>query len=922
METLTRKLAHLISGLTLAVLLVACNGAAGGLAGAAGDSPVENLTPANPTFTHPDGITVTLAAGQSARISVGSIPREVFQAGGNDDIETALNALPSYLEMRSTLYTLSLRDSSDDAVLKVAITIPAGSEPLQTLDLYGWDEETGQWVFVAGHVDAATNLMVSDEFPATVALFQTSPVTPLISTMLETSEAMDSSVTGLNMVFPSGLQVQPDGTLNGVLAPGWQIGAGYAVLPLIRGNGIAIAGLLNNEAGRALHIQDLVGFTVGGNYNGVAIDYQNVSPGDQMAFTAFLTELKAALAAQNKLLAVVLPTPGGNEGEWNTGGYDWRAIGQIADAVILQTDIDPRSYAIDGDTVKLLTWAVGEISRVKIHVATSTLSVARRQDNSLALIGYGNALSTLGVVHLPPPPEDQYRVGDELSFRLTGQLELVELDPKAGAYTYTLAVNDQFKRVWLITSSVIRSRLDLLSAFNIGGVTVNHLLSGGADPSMMTAINELKAQSASSVSNQLVMKWTVSGASGAVLSGATGLGTPFVWKPEQSGDYTIKGELVGASVADMGSSAFSVGNTQQDKTPTPPPPTKAPSGGNNNPPPATTQPPPADTPPPTTPPPGGAATGGFQLGGQVPNAINHAGLMQHAGMSWVKFQIVWPLTDAGTAGAFVAAGHQAGFKVLLSVKGQVHPQSIDYNAFTSYMTQIAQQGPDAIEVWNEMNFNIEWPKGEISGSNYVTKMLAPAYQAIKGVNSNILVISGAPTPTGFFGGCGESATPDGSVIAGCDDWFYLQQMRDAGAANYMDCMGVHFNAGATAPSATTGHPADGGDHHYTWYFTPMLNLYYGTLGKTLCFTEIGYVTGEGLGTLPPNWSWGNGTSLAEQAAWLAEAAVMSAQSNKVRLMIIWNVDFTVWGNDPQAGYAIVRPDGTCPACDALHNVMN
>jgi len=37
-------------------------------------------------------------------------------------------------------------------------------------------------------------------------------------------------------------------------------------------------------------------------------------------------------------------------------------------------------------------------------------------------------------------------------------------------------------------------------------------------------------------------------------------------------------------------------------------------------------------------------------------------------------------------------------------------------------------------------------------------------------------------------------------------------------------------------------------------------------------------------------------------------------------MIIWNVNFTHYGEDPQAGYAIVRPGGGCPACDALRSV--
>jgi Fe-S cluster biogenesis protein NfuA len=32
------------------------------------------------------------------------------------------------------------------------------------------------------------------------------------------------------------------------------------------------------------------------------------------------------------------------------------------------------------------------------------------------------------------------------------------------------------------------------------------------------------------------------------------------------------------------------------------------------------------------------------------------------------------------------------------------------------------------------------------------------------------------------------------------------------------------------------------------------------------------------------------------------------------------VDFKDFGADPQAGYAIIRPGGACPACDSLRQV--
>ena len=44
-------------------------------------------------------------------------------------------------------------------------------------------------------------------------------------------------------------------------------------------------------------------------------------------------------------------------------------------------------------------------------------------------------------------------------------------------------------------------------------------------------------------------------------------------------------------------------------------------------------------------------------------------------------------------------------------------------------------------------------------------------------------------------------------------------------------------------------------------------------------------------------------------------------SRRIRLLIVWNVDSTTYGADPQAGYAIIRPDNTCTACITMGAAM-
>ena len=313
-------------------------------------------------------------------------------------------------------------------------------------------------------------------------------------------------------------------------------------------------------------------------------------------------------------------------------------------------------------------------------------------------------------------------------------------------------------------------------------------------------------------------------------------------------------------------------------------------------------------------PPSTANTSGFELGGQA-LSFAHPGHMKNARMTWVKRQVKWHGGPASNHQHLIDSAHGNGFKVLLSVIGDKNQISGNpgayYQNFANFVADLARGGADAIEVWNEMNIDREWPAGQISGANYV-QMLSAAYNAIKGANSSTMVISGAPAPTGFFQGCGPN---------GGDDDCYLRQMAAAGAANVMDCVGVHYNAGIVPPDATSGAPV-GSSGHYSWYLPRMMTLYRSFFpGKPLCMTEIGYLTGEGIGALPGGFAWASGNTLAEQAAWLAGAVHRARGSGYVRLFIVWNVDATYWGSDPQSGYAIVRPGGGCPACDSLRVAM-
>ena len=308
----------------------------------------------------------------------------------------------------------------------------------------------------------------------------------------------------------------------------------------------------------------------------------------------------------------------------------------------------------------------------------------------------------------------------------------------------------------------------------------------------------------------------------------------------------------------------------------------------------------------------------FEIGGQVDvSQLGHLLLMKQLGMTWMKIQIVaeegvpdisWIIRD------WVRPNK---LKLLVSLIGDRSSASSPAyaNIYAAIAAGVARQGADAIEVWNEPNLGREWP-----GTNPYAYMnlLAKTYASIKKASPNTLVISAGVAAYADTRECG----PD---VCGSPLFFRGMQRAAAGlrkqAVPFADCIGVHYNIGTTPPAVLKGSIFS---DKYTSYLPNVIastsNFFHREI--PLCFTELGYASGEGVGNLPDSFGWARGISVRNQADWLAQAATFLAQSGKVRLMVVWNADLASDDTgDPQAAYAIVRPDGSCPACQSLAAAM-
>jgi hypothetical protein len=307
------------------------------------------------------------------------------------------------------------------------------------------------------------------------------------------------------------------------------------------------------------------------------------------------------------------------------------------------------------------------------------------------------------------------------------------------------------------------------------------------------------------------------------------------------------------------------------------------------------------------------------------------------GLDWVKIQMEWPLVQPDPEtfqwyhydGA-VNDANAKGLNVLFSVVGSPewtraaggnNGPPDDYAQYANFLTALLNQYPGkihAIEVWNEQNIDREWstPQG-LSPADYV-QFLSQANAAIKAVDPNVIVISGALAPTGVHDG-----------ITSYDDFLYLDEALAAGLLNNTDCVGVHHNgynigpdvafeeAGAQTEAATAIFRGPFDNPHHSWSFRSTVDTYAAKVqaidpGKKLCVTEFGWASSEGYDTFPTGFEFAQDNTLEEQAQYIVQAYQQMRDSGNVWLAFLFNYDF---GNksggptDDPVPYSIIDTNG-------------
>jgi hypothetical protein len=294
---------------------------------------------------------------------------------------------------------------------------------------------------------------------------------------------------------------------------------------------------------------------------------------------------------------------------------------------------------------------------------------------------------------------------------------------------------------------------------------------------------------------------------------------------------------------------------------------------------------------------------GAQMGG-VSSDIIFAGRMH---LKWIKIDVHYLLgQDPADQQQVIDEVQANGFKVLLNVAGDPFEfagtdRATYIAAYAAYVGALAANGADGIEVWRDMN-------GRMTAQEYV-QLLAYAYQAIKTADPNTLVITGALRPV--------ADTDNPEEI----DSTYYTRLAEAGAAQFADCIGTQYVLGTVPPASTGGDPRGDDAIYYLPASGDGPRLAAGGT-RPICYTRLGYLAPEGYPPLPEDYAWAQNITAAQQAEWVAEAIRLSKEGGQVRLSIIWGLEAAYFGGGSyEAGYAIIRPDGTCPACDLIEPLL-
>jgi hypothetical protein len=448
---------------------------------------------------------------------------------------------PAGWEILSRLYELKASDVQGGAVL----TVDLDTRPADDRNLALYTYEDAQWRRLAPATLVNDGTAAQGEvssLPQNVAVLRrTTPGVQVAGWLPPDAEMDPEAARTLTVLHPLDFVPAADGILLGTGRPRPEDSA-LRVVPTVRALGPpesdAVDTVLASPELRQAHIDDILRVVQEGAYDGIDIDYPVVSPAQGANFTQFVVDLADALHREGRSLTLTLPLPVRQTTGWDTGPYDWQALGQAVDSIELAREVDQTVYYQRMEEV--LGFLTQQVDSSKLVLVVSSFSHEKSGEGIKALLlsqALGLASTLVARTQGDILPQDQVTIVGPNIYQDEGASGFF-WDDEVLAVSFSYPGEGGARTVWIENSFSMAFKMDLARRFQLGGVAVEDVSQSAAGPDIWAPIEELadSGQVTLVKPNGSLLKpyWEASG--GTLDGGATGA---VVWTAPAPGTYDV-----------------------------------------------------------------------------------------------------------------------------------------------------------------------------------------------------------------------------------------------------------------------------------------------------------------------------------------------------------------------------------------------
>jgi hypothetical protein len=484
----------------------------------------------------------------------------------------AIAQVPPGIILFQPFYSLKALSKETPSAAQVTVPLPNELAAVERADLYAWDGQTWRWQPSRPSADLLYLETEVSSLPVLLAVTQASIGVPDVAIGLLDPSNTSRSVDADSLSVP-GFHIGDDLGIAGAASPVQS----DCCLALVSNT---VAGVLRSDLVdnmlidpelRSAHAQAIVAAISSAGFDGVDLDYQGVDPALRAELTAFVQDVAQRLQSQTKRLVVRVGPPATDGVHWDTGAFDWRAIGKAADRIRIPALAELEAYAPDGDMDRMLAWAVGEVDRRKIELMTT--SQARDESPAgVRMVPYSEAIGSLIGAVEANRVIDILMPGEQLSFGVATQAADADVafDPDAQVYYFDYQGHDGATHtMYLETASSVARKMQYVNRYALGGFEIDDALSPLADASIITVIESHNQQTIDISAPQFAIVWTVTDPQGKIGKEIVPLANPnWTWTaPNNPGGY-----IIGVALSDDGGQTERAPMVELDVTvPTPTP---------------------------------------------------------------------------------------------------------------------------------------------------------------------------------------------------------------------------------------------------------------------------------------------------------------------------------------------------------------